>query len=681
MKKPTNATARAQKLILASRPCLTSPLFDLGSKTAGHSFLDSTNGFCSRKDITQLFDQKDKFNAAYDSDDSSSSSPLSMEDPSEQERPLRQARKTNEGTTLSQLPPADSPSEEEIIRIALEPVSKRLADLPQVFDTTGRLRSGWTHLRPRVEAAKDEKKRQATARKRKAPPLLEAPTGFPIGLNVPSAPQTVENVVVQTTGKPRRWSQSEDPDLSSTHQHGSDLEAHIDPRRARPVKNQFSPSPQANKRLPRIGTFLTPNQKHSDSKINTQRRNQNDKRSSTTTQNHAGYGHFGRTLRSGLPAKPSEAIQSFPIIKLTSHPNQAGQFPSLAPAELPPPSNTSSSTLAREVERSVPNTITVNPSEAKRRLSPLLQSHQIDFVLQTLSAGEQATAARFIHDKIQQQQFRNSTFCATCRKDSCSCNPIQEPLEEILCSERECYKKWWGIEDLWKYCGIKLCDAQETKRLFNCWFCPQCSNKARVLLDTVPTSSPFSSADNPPVIVPEVSGHSDPDNGAWPEDAEIREPLQALTGILQQYTGTTTMARNQLTLINQQTTILEIPCIRDEALQSPGTPRSAIYVIRKLLDVPDGVLIREKVREVKLQDTTCSVWIRGILSYLLINFVFHFGSPFEDAALWRKILIKCKHSNGQNEPGIIMFTSLLMSAKPATLWTKQKTSYTSTESE
>jgi hypothetical protein len=670
----TNTTTRAQKLILATRPCLTSSSLALGSKAARHSFFDSANGFCPTEDITQLFDQDDKVNAIYDSDNSSLSSPLSMEDPSEQERPLRQPRKTNEGTTLSQLPPTDDPSEEEIIRTSLEPLSKRLAVLPQVFDTTGRLRSGWTHLRPRVAAAKEEKKRQAAANKRTAP-LLEAPTGLPISLNAPSAPQTIEKAAVQKTGEPRRWSRSGDPDLPSTHQHGSGLEVRIDLRCARPVKNQFSPSPQANKRLPTIGTFSTPNQKHSDLITNGQRRGQTDKRSSTTTQNHAGHGPFGRTLRSGLPAKPFEAIQSFPIIKFTPHPNQAREFLSLGPAELPSTSN-----LAREIERSVSDTITAAPSEAKRRLSPLLQSHKADFVLQTLSACEQATAAQFIHDKIPQQQSRNSTFCATCRKNSCSCNPIQEPLEEILCSERECYKKWWGIEDLWKSCGIKLCDAQETKRRFNCWFCPQCSNKARVLLDAVPTSSPFPSANNPLVIVPEGSRHSGPDNGAWPEDAEIREPLQALTGILQQYTGTTTMARNQLTLINQQTPILEIPCIRDEALQSSGTTHNAIYVIRKILDVPEGVLIREKVREVKLQDTTCSIWIRSILSSLLTNFVFHSGSPFEDAALWRKILVKCKHSNGQNELGTIIFTSLLTSAKPATLQTKQTTSYMSTES-
>lgn len=168
------------------------------------------------------------------------------------------------------------------------------------------------------------------------------------------------------------------------------------------------------------------------------------------------------------------------------------------------------------------------------------------------------------------------------------------------------------------------------------------------------------------MIVPEASGHPGPEDCAWPEDAEIREPLQALTGILQQYTGTTTMARNHLSQINPHTSILDIPCIRGETLQSTGTAHNVIHILRHLLDVPEGVLIRNKVTETKLQHISCSVCIRGILSYLITNFIFNAGSPFEDTTFWSKVLTDCKHPKDLKP-----FNPMLTFAEPAILPTKQ----------
>lgn len=155
-------------------------------------------------------------------------------------------------------------------------------------------------------------------------------------------------------------------------------------------------------------------------------------------------------------------------------------------------------------------------------------------------------------------------------------------------------------------------------------------------------------------MVPDASGHPGPEDCAWPEDAEIREPLQALTGILQQYTGTTTMSRNHLSQIDPHTSILDIPCIRGETLQSAGAARNVIYVLRQLLNVPEGVLIRNIVTETKLQHISCSVCIRAILSYLITNFIFNAGSPFEDTTLWSKVLTDCKQPNDLNPFNLLL---------------------------
>ncbi|KAE9366136.1 hypothetical protein N431DRAFT_472691 [Stipitochalara longipes BDJ] len=638
MQKATNTTTRAQKLILAPELSCAIASSTLGSETASHSF---SNELHSGENITQAFDKLEKCHAIYDSDGSTLSTNVSMEDPSQQQQLSHLPLQTNQGNTLSQLPPADDPSEEEVICTALEPAPERHARLSQVFDKQGRLNSRWKRLRPRIVTAKEQRRRQITAKKQKVQPVLEAPLGVSKDFNTPPAAQMTKAIDAQMTPVEGSIpSPSGDPNVRPTHS-PSHLDVLVDPTRcvAPPENSSISPS-QVNKNLPAAGTFSSLNRKkNAELKTYSYKRNQNIPGYLTPAQNHAEYGHSARSLRSGLPSKPDQPSQPFPTINII----HSAQEHLALPAGLAPLSNTSSSTSARNNDG-----ITIDPFEARKRISPSPSLSESRLVLPSPSAREQATAARLVHDKIQQQRSRNSSFCNTCRKNGCSCEPPQESLEEILCSERDCYRKWWGLEDLWNHCGIKLCDAQETKRKFNCWFCPQCSNKARVLLDAISTNS--SSSRHPPIDIRERSGRLALNDSAWPEDTDIREPLQALSGIMQQYTGTKTMARNHLSLINPQTRILDIPCIRDETLQPAETVQHAINALRKILDVPRGVLIRQKITGTKLQDTPCSIWIRGILSFLITNFVFHSGSPFEDVTLWRKILAKsvCSHDQAEN---------------------------------
>ncbi|KAH8781552.1 hypothetical protein F5882DRAFT_379597 [Hyaloscypha sp. PMI_1271] len=595
---------------------------------ARFSSKESAKSAHASEDITQPLDKQVEGKQIYDSDDSSPST-------SEKERLSHQPQQANKDNSESQLLPND-PADEELFRTFCQKWTDRHKFLPKVFDKQGRLLMACTHLQPKIDAAKKQRKRQATANKQLTCSLLEAPIGIPASFNVQAASQAnIEPTIQMGTEELRMLSQPGAHPAETLALHGS----------------QF----QASKDLPPVGTLSTSSKKKiSDLKAYGRGRKQPTKTHPKKAQDGAGYDRTGRSLRSGLPSRPSEhqeAFQYLPTSNLTADRRNGQQLLPLVSKELSFPPGTSSAASPGE------------NNGARTQISTPPQPSKTECLLPSPSVRDEAAAARCVQDKIQQQRSQNSQLCSTCRKNSCSCTPTQQSPEEILCSDNDCFRGRWGAGDLLRFCGIRLCDAQETKRRFNCWFCPECANKARVLLDVGPTSSSsFSTSHNPTINVPGGPGNSVSDHGAWPEDAEIREPLQALTGIMQQYTGTTTMARNQLSLINPQTPILDIPCIRDETLHSNGTAHNAIHILRQLLDVPEGVLIKQKVTEANLQDTTSSVWIRSILSFLITKFVFYSGSPFEDAMLWNKTLTTFGHTSEHAENIIHEYRIRLMKA-------------------
>jgi hypothetical protein len=640
-KTPTNTTSRPQNLDLTSPASPGNSFSTLRNKRARHTNSPSSD------EMNQPLGDQTAANEIHDSDGLSLSTTISLEDQSGLGCISHYPRKlSTRGKSLSQPHPPDEALDEEIISTALiYPCIKRHELLPQVFDKQGRMPSRWNFLRPRIDAAKEEQKRQPVANK-KVQPLLEAPLGIPKRFTIPPALQSVEETTEHVTAEELRISfQGEDAGVVS-HTQLSVPDEPID----HILCDRRAESSQANSRLltlrlPKMGSFSTQSGRTSSNlKTYGQGRNQSLKAAAPKVQKGTGNGHPGRILRSGLSVKSSD-IQSLSAINITPQQSNAEQFLSLNPAELSSPSDTTTPSALKDIEKSpVADTITVDSSKGPRQMSPPPLSSEADLVLAPPSAREQETATRLLYGRVQQVQqnlSRNSKSCRNSHQKRCSCNPTHQPLEEINCSDIACYKKWWGVDDLWKQCGIKLSDAQESKRRFNCWFCPQCSNKARVLLQSGQTgsSSPPISCSPATLIREGFSNSGGPDDGSWPEDGEVRGPLQHLTGMMQQYTGNTTMARNKLSPISPQTRILDIPCIRDETLnQSAGRANHAIGVIRNLLDVPEGVLVKHKIEEVKLQDMTCQIWIRGILSFFVSAFVFDSGSPFEDVVLWKKIL-------------------------------------------
>jgi hypothetical protein len=537
-------------------------------------------------------------------------------------------------------PPLTEPSLDAILSTFFFKISDRHRKLPQVFDKQGRLVKTCQHLKPTLEAARTEYTRQAAAVKQQARSLKGDPTGF----NAPTSQSIIAAVIQTIIKKFQTPSQPEDSNIPSSRRLNHPVVLVDNSPGNHPGSRATAASlVHSSGSLVPVGTFSLSSKSNSSSFKTYGGRNQITKSHPKNAQNGADLDHSKRALRSGSPARVSERQQIFhtlPIVNVTSKQTSNQQLLPAARRKTSPPSNTSSSTLHGDCDRShATNTVFVDGENQRHTPAPA-KSFRAESRIPTPSARIEVAAPQFVHD--QQPMVKHSKLCRTCGSKSCSCTLTQLSPEGILCSNNDCFREWWGVEDLQKHCGIKLCDAQEIKRKYNCWQCPPCLSKSPVFT-SVPESSCFSPAPKPTLDIPEKRIDPIPENGTWPEDADIREPLQALTGILQQYTGTSTMSRNQLSQINPQTRILDIPCIRDEILQVAGTAQKVVGVIRELLDVPEGVLIREKVAEAKLQDTTCSICIRSILSFLITNFVFHSGSPFEEGKLWSKTMTDCKH--------------------------------------
>ncbi|CZT47543.1 uncharacterized protein RSE6_08115 [Rhynchosporium secalis] len=113
------------------------------------------------------------------------------------------------------------------------------------------------------------------------------------------------------------------------------------------------------------------------------------------------------------------------------------------------------------------------------------------------------------------------------------------------------------------------------------------------------------------------------------DDDEIRRMLDQLSALLLQYTS---KACGKPLPVYAPTTFLNIPCIRDENL-ARADETLLLRAMRQLLDVPTGISVRDKIRSLQIEPEK-SVWIGGLLVYLIKEFVFTSKSPFEDTSVW-----------------------------------------------
>jgi hypothetical protein len=210
-------------------------------------------------------------------------------------------------------------------------------------------------------------------------------------------------------------------------------------------------------------------------------------------------------------------------------------------------------------------------------------------------------------------------------------DPQRSP-EQVLCSGETCPKKSWTAADLQAYFGAEIQSVREMQQRHSHWLCILCSFKAHTQPATQAPSLP----------VPLNSLETLNCDTGWLEDDSIREPLNLLKGAMVQYLS---MARRKLSSLTPKflIRILDVPFIQNETTtrdtaQIPPLTKA----MRKLLDVPAAVLIKNKLAEEKLENTDFSIWIRGALAAFVADFIFSDDSPFEDDTLLRKTLIESK---------------------------------------
>jgi hypothetical protein len=202
----------------------------------------------------------------------------------------------------------------------------------------------------------------------------------------------------------------------------------------------------------------------------------------------------------------------------------------------------------------------------------------------------------------------------------------------VLCSGEACPKKWWTGADLQEYFGAELQSVREIEQRHGHWFCLLCSFKAH----TRPATQVLSL---PAPLNPLETLNCDT---GWLEDDSIREPLNLLKGAMVQYLS---MARRKLLSFTSKSSmrILDVPFIENEITTRDTAPVPPLTkAMRKLLDVPAAVLIKDKLVGEKLENTDFSIWICGALAAFVTDFIFGDDSPFEDDTLWRKTLMESK---------------------------------------
>jgi hypothetical protein len=480
--------------------------------------------------------------------------------------------------TQSQLATSDDPTEEEIIDVALRHHLLEYREiLPTVFGSQGRLLSRWAHMKGKIDRAKQEQKRHASVDENGS---LLGPQAYNPSHN---STATSKSLAVQPLAKSARKSKSK-----IAKRYRQNYKKHT-------IKVKDCPQGKGDFEQP---APFGPSTKHNE-------------------------------LSDSIDASTKlQKIDSLAVSARTALDDQNTNEQPSVPFDTTPN-----------------NSFNIQQKDHPLPVAPALSIQKEAVMEPGLAEWNIPSSAITDHSRSRPQQPTHQT-CGVCRGTKSNCSPSGHPHEdeEILCSDRSCGRKWWGREYLWKYCGIELKDAWEIQRKYDGWWlCPLCLTKAKATTAREPIYvQPSSSA--AAASTPQPSIHPAPDLVATKsgrlecelcEDSEIRNRFQHLTFLFHQYT---TMVRNKQSTAPHWR-LFDIPSVQDEVLAGSKQPKdSFIQLIRKLIQAPDGVLIKDILRAEGLVETKCSTWVHGVLSDLIGDFIFDSDQPFGNATLLGKTL-------------------------------------------
>ncbi|KAF7947485.1 hypothetical protein EAE96_008572 [Botrytis aclada] len=123
------------------------------------------------------------------------------------------------------------------------------------------------------------------------------------------------------------------------------------------------------------------------------------------------------------------------------------------------------------------------------------------------------------------------------------------------------------------------------------------------------------------------------------DDDQIISPLAYLETLMLQYTGL--VKSSSMAPLTRAKNFWKLLCIEDEKVPASNAG-TTLANIRGLLDVPTGVLIRQKVDYPLLKTHLKPLdFLRGVIAYIICDFTFQESSVFGDDAILRKTAYLC----------------------------------------
>ncbi|KAF5872255.1 putative transcription factor cys6 protein [Botrytis fragariae] len=123
------------------------------------------------------------------------------------------------------------------------------------------------------------------------------------------------------------------------------------------------------------------------------------------------------------------------------------------------------------------------------------------------------------------------------------------------------------------------------------------------------------------------------------DDDQITSPLAYLETLMLQYTEL--VKGSSMAPLARAKNFWELLCIEDEKVPASNAG-TTLANIRGLLDVPTGVLIRQKVDYPLLKTHLKPLdFLRGVIAYIICDFTFQGNSAFGDNAILRKTAYLC----------------------------------------
>ncbi|TGO72621.1 hypothetical protein BELL_0434g00020 [Botrytis elliptica] len=123
------------------------------------------------------------------------------------------------------------------------------------------------------------------------------------------------------------------------------------------------------------------------------------------------------------------------------------------------------------------------------------------------------------------------------------------------------------------------------------------------------------------------------------DDDQITSPLAYLETLILQYTEL--VKGSSMAPLARAKSFWELLCIEDEKVPASNAD-TTLANIRGLLDVPTGVLIRQKVDYPLLKTHLKPLdFLRGVIAYIICDFTFQGNSAFRDDAILRRTAYLC----------------------------------------